>query len=205
MKSVVTIAGHSIGPGLPSFVIAEAGVNHNGSQEMACRMIDVAVSAGADAVKFQTFKASKVISPAAEKAAYQRKTTGEKGSQLEMAQALELSFDDFRALKQYCDSQNIIFLSTPFDEESVEFLQAVGVHAFKVSSGDLTNDRLLRQIARHGKPIVLSTGMSTLEEVRQAFDQLRDSGAEQLVLLHCVSNYPASPASMNLPCSTPSS
>ena len=131
MVAAINIAGRRIGPGQPCFIIAEAGVNHNGDLEIARRLVNVAAQAGADAVKFQTFKAEKVISTRAPKAAYQVETTGSGESQLEMAKRLELSFDSFRELRAYCEQRGILFLSTPFDEESVDFLADLGVPLFK--------------------------------------------------------------------------
>jgi N-acetylneuraminate synthase/N,N'-diacetyllegionaminate synthase len=155
------------------------------------------VAAGADAVKFQTFKADKVISPAAPKAAYQRATTGEYGSQLDIARGLELSYDDFRGLHRYCCERGIMFLSTPFDDDSVDFLAEL-VPAFKVPSGEITNLLLLEHVARHRRPVILSTGMADLGEVRVAVETLKGAGVRDVVLLHCVSNYPASAGSVNL-------
>jgi len=194
----VEIGGRRVGAGNPVFIIAEAGVNHNGKLDLAKRLVDVAVDAGADAVKFQTFKAEKVMTADAPKAEYQKVTTSSEESQLEMAKRLELSFEDFRHLKAHCDRAGIMFLSTPFDEESVEFLDALGVAAFKVPSGEVINHPFLGHIARRGKPILLSTGMSCLGEVDEAVRILRAAGNEQLLLLHCVSNYPAHPADANL-------
>lgn len=192
------IAGQKIGAGSPAFIIAEAGVNHNGDLRMAHELVDVAAKAGADAVKFQTFIAEKSITAAAIKADYQRITTGNEESQLEMARKLELSFDDFRELKLYCDERGIVFLSTPFDLESVDFLHSLGVPALKVSSGDLTNHPLLRRVASKGVPVILSTGMADLDEVEEATEVVRAEGNDRIVLLQCVTNYPADPADVNL-------
>lgn len=198
MLSPVTIAGRTIGPGAPCFVIAEAGVNHNGSLEMAKQLIDAAHAAGADAVKFQTFRSEKVVSPAAAKAKYQVETTGESGAQLEMIRRLELPAEAFRELAAYCRERGILFLSTPFDPESADLLDGVGVPAFKVASGEITNWPFLEHIARKGKPMIVSTGMSEMDEVKSALDVVRRAGNPQLVLLHCVSCYPTEPKSVNL-------
>ena len=198
MLNAVTIAGRTIGPGAPCFVIAEAGVNHNGSPEQAKRLIDAAHAAGADAVKFQTFQAEKVVSPAAAKAKYQVETTGESGAQLEMVRRLELPPEAFRELATHCRKRGILFLSTPFDPESADLLDGVGVPAFKVASGEITNWPFLAHIARKGKPMILSTGMSDLDEVQAALGVVRGAGNTQLVLLHCVSCYPTAPESANL-------
>lgn len=191
------IAGHVIGGGR-CFVIAEAGVNHNGDVARARALVDAAVAAGADAVKFQTFKAERVVSHLAPKAAYQRATTGSGESQLEMVRKLELSQAEFRQLKQHCDAKGIVFLSTPFDHPSVDFLDDLGVPAFKVPSGEITNLPLLSDIASRAKPVVLSTGMSDLDEVDRAITTLASHGCPALAVLHCVSNYPADPRDANL-------
>src|SRR5215208_4566960 len=187
-----------IGPGQPVFVIAEAGVNHNGDLKMARALIDVAVDSGADAVKFQTFQADRLVTPEAPKAAYQAANTGDTESQFEMLRRLELSPEAHRELQSYCEERGIIFLSTPFDEEAVDLLDELGVPAFKISSGDLTNSPLLEHVARKGKPVILSTGMSELSELIEAVSVLNTAGCETPILLHCVSNYPADPAEVNL-------
>lgn len=192
------IGDKRIGPGYPCFVIAEAGVNHNGSQELAEKLVDAAVEAGADAVKFQTFKAEKLISAAAPKADYQKETTGAAERQLEMVRRLEMPSEMTRAVAQYSASRGILFLSTGFDEQCVDLLDEIGVLAFKIGSGDLTNIPLLEFIARKNKPVILSTGMSYLEEVQTAFQALREAGCQELALLHCVSSYPANPEDANL-------
>ena len=182
----------------PCFIIAEAGVNHNGRFESACQLIDVAVVAGASAVKFQTFKAEKLIAPEAPKANYQIVNTGNDQSQLEMVRQLELSYDDFRRLFDYCEKQQIMFMSTPFDEESADFLDQLGMEIYKISSGEVTNLPFLRHIAKKGRPIILSTGMSTLGEIESAVQSIVETGNEKLSLLHCVSNYPVDFADVNL-------
>lgn len=194
----IQVANKLIGPGQPVFVIAEAGVNHNGDLKMARALIDVAIEAGADAVKFQTFSADRLVTTDAPKAEYQLQTTGDAESQFEMLQRLELSADAHRELQSYCHERGIIFLSTPFDEEAVDLLDELGVPAFKISSGDLTNSPLLEYVAGKGKPVILSTGMSELSELIEAVSVLNTAGCENPVLLHCVSNYPADPAEINL-------
>lgn len=191
----LTFGKRVVGTGHPVFVIAEAGVNHNGNVDLAFQLVDAAIAAGADAVKFQTFIASEVITAQAVKAEYQKATTGELESQLEMVQRLELSFGDFRKLKMYCDDQGITFLSTPFDFKSVDFLEGLGVVAFKIASGDLTNHPLLRHVAAKGRPVILSTGMSNMDEVRDALAVLHDA---DVILLQCVTNYPAAAEDINL-------
>ena len=186
-------------PSAPAYVIAEAGVNHNGDTEIARQLIDVAAMSGADAVKFQTFKAKKLVSQSAQKADYQKRTPlGEDGGQLAMLQALELADEEFAELKRYSTSKGVTFLSTPFDEESCAFLDRIEVDCFKVSSGDLTHLEFLQSIARYGRPMIVSTGMAELGEVLEAVDAIRVAGDPPLGLLHCVSNYPAAASDCNL-------
>ena len=198
MRHHIKIGKRSIGPEDPCFIIAEAGVNHNGDITLAKKLIDVAVEAGANAVKFQTFKTENVVTPTAEKAEYQKATTGATESQYEMIKRLELSETDFWDLSEYAKDAGIIFLSTPFDEESVDLLDQIGVPAFKIPSGEITNYPLLKKIAQKSKPIFLSTGMATLGEVEGALNHLKMHGAEEIVLLHCTTSYPAPIASVNL-------
>jgi N-acetylneuraminate synthase/N,N'-diacetyllegionaminate synthase len=190
--------GRRIGDGNPCFIIAEAGVNHNGHLEMAKRLIDAAVDSGADAVKFQNFKAERIVSAAAPKADYQKATTSAAESQLEMIRRLEMSAEMTRSISAYAAARNILFLSTAFDEESVDLLDSLGVPGFKVGSGDLTNLPLLEFIGSKRKPVILSTGMSYLQEVQTAVSTLTGSGCPQIALLQCVSAYPADPAAANL-------
>ncbi|MCL5884139.1 MAG: N-acetylneuraminate synthase family protein, partial [Deltaproteobacteria bacterium] len=197
MKAV-KIEDRWVGEGHPCFVIAEAGVNHDGDIGQAMRLVDAAASAGADAVKFQAFKAEKLATPDAPKAAYQARATDASESQYRMLKRLELSEDDHRKLSDYCRRRGILFLSTPYDEESADFLSGIGIPAFKVSSGDLTNHPFLEHLAGKGKPVLLSTGMSSLPEVGEAIGVLRKAGAKEIVLLHAVSCYPADPADVNL-------
>nr|WP_042331807.1 N-acetylneuraminate synthase [Desulfosporosinus orientis] len=173
-----------------TYIIAEAGVNHNGDILLAKKLIDTAKTSGADAVKFQTFIAKNVVSKNAQKAAYQKQTTGENESQLEMVKKLELSFDDFRELKNYCDKKAISFLSTPFDLESIDFLETLDMPIYKVPSGEITNLPYLIKIARIGKPVIMSTGMSELDEIALALEALQDNGAGTITLLHCNTQYP---------------
>lgn len=190
----------------PCYIIAEAGVNHNGSEEIAFKLVDAAAAAGADAVKFQTFKAEKLVSPKARKAAYQETQTGE-GDQFAMLKALELSDEAHQRLADYCTEQGIEFLSTPFDEESAEFLIELGCRRLKIPSGELTNTPFLRFLAVKGLPMILSTGMATLDEVSEAvalIQQVREEQgfaeplADVLALLHCTSNYPTPLEDVNL-------
>lgn len=192
------IGRHRIGPEHPTFIIAEAGVNHNGSLDMARQLVEAAYAAGADAVKFQTFKAESLVSAAAKQAAYQTRNTGVDESQLAMLKRLELSFSDFRELASYCQTRGILFLSTPFDHESADFLHELGQPAVKIPSGEITNLPFIKYLARKSRPVILSTGMSNLGEVEAAVRTVQEAGNEQLALLHCVSNYPAEPADVNL-------
>lgn len=181
-----------------TFIIAEAGDNHNGSIELAYRLIDEAARAGADCVKFQTFVTEEVISKRAEKAEYQKETTGDGESQFEMVKKLELSFEDFKNLKQYADRKNIIFLSTPFDIPSVDFLESLKVPCFKIPSGEITNLPYLMHIAQKGKPVILSTGMAEMEEIGQAVKILEENGAGKIALMHCNTEYPTPMEDVNL-------
>ena len=194
----VFIGKRAVGPELPCLVIAEAGVNHNGDVEMALRLVDAAVEARADVVKFQTFNSEEVVTPFAPKADYQLQNTGTSESQLDMIKKLELPDDAFRAIQAHCRKRGIMFLSTPFDHRSADLLEEMGVEAFKIPSGEITNHPFLAHIARKRKPLIVSTGMSNLEEVAAALDVIHDAGNTELVLLHCVSNYPASPDNVNL-------
>jgi N,N'-diacetyllegionaminate synthase len=173
------------------FIIAEAGVNHNGSIELAKQLINAAASAGVDAVKFQTFIAEEVVSINAPKAEYQKETTDVSESQYDMIKNLELSRKDHLELIDHAKKRNIIFLSTPFDEKSVDLLVELGVPLIKIGSGEITNHPFLEYIAKKGIPIILSTGMSTLEEVGEAVSAIKEAGCKDLTLLHCTSNYPA--------------
>lgn len=194
----VEIGNWLVGEGEPCFIIAEAGVNHNGDLTLAKKLIDVAKKAGASAIKFQTFKAEEVVTRDAEKAEYQKGTSDAAESQYEMIKMLELSEGNFEELSAYAREKGIMFLSSPFDKGSVDFLDQLGVPAFKVGSGEITNFPLLRHIATKGKPVILSTGMSTLGEVEEALEVIQKEGLEDIVLLHCVSSYPARIEDMNL-------
>ena len=185
------------------FIIAEAGVNHNGSLEIAKKLVDVAVNAGADAVKFQTFMADRLVTAVASRAEYQIVNTGANESQLEMLEKLELSPEMHRELFSYCKRSKIIFMSTPFDEPSVDLLDNLGMQIFKISSGEITNKPLLQHIASKKKPIILSTGMSFIGEVEKAIGWINEIWNKlninpKLTLLHCVSDYPANVEDSNL-------
>jgi N,N'-diacetyllegionaminate synthase len=194
----IEIGGKQIGERHPCFVIAEAGVNHNGSLEIAQQLVNAAVEAGADAVKFQTFTAEKLISATAPKADYQKETTTAAEQQLEMVRRLEMPEQMTRSVAAHAANVGIIFLSTGFDEQSIDLLDDIGVPAFKIGSGDVTDLPLLEFIGRKRKPVILSTGMSYLEEVQSAVETLLTSGCPNVALLHCVSSYPADPEEANL-------
>lgn len=181
-----------------TFIIAEAGVNHNGDKKLAYKLIDVAKESGADAVKFQTFKADRVISKNTQMADYQKKNLGKEDSQIEMIKKLELSYKDFEDLKKYCDEKNIIFLSTPFDEESIEFLDKL-VPYYKIPSGEIVNYPYLKLIAEKNKPIIMSTGMANLSDVEKALDTIYSINQHtEIYLLHCTTNYPTPYEEVNL-------
>jgi len=180
-----------------TYIIAEAGINHNGSLDMAKKLVDAAAAAGADAVKFQTFKTENMVTKYAKKAKYQESTTGV-GSQFQMLKKLELSFQDHKTLHEYCKKQSIAFLSTPFDKESVDLLEKLNITLYKISSGDLTNLPLLDYIARLKKPMVVSTGMGSLGEVEKAINTIEQAGNFDITLLHCTSNYPTMFTDVNL-------
>jgi N,N'-diacetyllegionaminate synthase len=178
-------------------VIAEAGVNHNGDVELGEKLIEAAKSAGADAVKFQAFKAGRLASIGAKKATYQNKIAKE-DSQLEMLRKLELTDDEFRELSDHSRGMGVVFLSSAFDFESADLLDRLGVAAFKVGSGELTNLPLLRYIGGKGRPVIISSGMSTMGEIGEALETVRGAGCDRIVLLHCVSSYPTRIEDANL-------
>lgn len=192
----VSIAGRPVGVGARAFVIAEAGVNHNGDLALAHRLIEAAKEAGADAVKFQAFSTEALATSAAPKAGYQEQTTGP-GSQQDMLRRLELSGDDFKSLQAHC-AADITFLCSPFDDGSLDLLDALGVPAFKIGSGEVSNTPLLARVAGKRLPVILSTGMATMDEVHTAVGVLRANGSAGIVLLHCVTAYPAHYEDMNL-------
>jgi N-acetylneuraminate synthase len=187
-----------IGKGNPCYVIAEAGVNHNGSLDMALELVRKAAEAGADAVKFQTFKAENLVSESAPMAKYQKENLRSNGGQLEMLRKLELTAEEFHHIYTACHDHGIQFLSTPFDMESARLLDGMGVPAFKVGSGEITNLPFLHALASLGKPILLSTGMSDMVEVEAAVSTIRAAGDFPLAIMHCTSAYPAPAESCNL-------
>ena len=179
------------------YIIAEAGVNHNGSYDLACKLVDAAKAAGVDCIKFQTFKSENLVSHSAKKADYQKTTTGD-GSQVDMLRKLELSFDEFLKLKAYCDEKDICFLSTPFDFESIDFLNAIDMTFWKIPSGEITNYPYLVALAKTGKPVVMSTGMCDIREIGEAIKVLKDYGTTEIKLLHCNTEYPTPFEDVNL-------
>lgn len=208
---------------MSTFIIAEAGVNHNGSLTMAKQLVDVARQAGADAVKFQTFKAENLVTKTAQQATYQVENLGESTSQYEMLKKLELSFEEFVELKKYCEEKNINFLSTPFDLESVDFLiDDLQMEMVKIPSGELTNSPFIYEIATKRKPMVISTGMATIDEIHEALsmvafglahksdmelaqiqayygtDEAKELLRKYVTVLHCTTEYPASYDTINL-------
>jgi N,N'-diacetyllegionaminate synthase len=181
-------------------IIAEAGVNHNGSIKLAKKLIDVAAEAGADFVKFQTFKAETLVTQSAEKAEYQKRLTGADETQFEMIKNLELDRAAHEELIDYCKTKDIKFLSTAFDHDSIELLAKLDIPLYKIPSGEITNLPYLRHIGKMEKPIIMSTGMSTLDEVHNALNILIESGAEkeQITILHCNTEYPTPMEDVNL-------
>ena len=180
------------------YIIAEAGVNHNGDPQKALKLVDIAARAGADCVKFQFFEADRLVTKTADRAEYQIRNMDADETQYQMLKRLELRLEDFISIREYCRKKKIDFLITPFDEHAADQLDALEVEAYKVSSGDITNKPFLEYLAGKGKRILLSTGMSTMEEVQKAVRWIRDAGNDDLVLFHCTSNYPAPYESVNM-------
>ena len=178
------------------FIIAEAGVNHNGSLELAYKLVDAAKEADADCVKFQTYITENDTAVNCEKAEYQK--TEQQESQYELLKKLELSFDDFRKIQEYCKKKGIMFLSTPFDIESLKFLEEIHMPIWKIASSEVENFQLLREMAKTHKPIILSTGMCTIEEISNAVDVLKKYGAGEIKILHCNTQYPTPMEDVNL-------
>jgi N,N'-diacetyllegionaminate synthase len=185
------------------YILAEAGVNHNGILDLALKMVDIAANSGANAIKFQTFNSNKLSSKNAKKAKYQKKNLNSNDdSQLEMLKKLELSYEDFRLVFNRCQEKNIDFISTPFDLDSVDFLDNLGVEIYKIGSGDLTNYLLLKKVASKSKKIILSTGMGSMDEVIDSVNFIKKKGCNDIVVLHCVSCYPTAHKDLNLKCIT---
>lgn len=196
--SPLVVGARAIGPGTPCFVIAEAGVNHGGDVAIAHRLVDAAADAHADAVKFQTFDPERLVAQTAAMADYQMRNTGRAGTQAEMLRALVLPREAHAALQSHATQRGLIFLSTPFDEGSADFLESLGVPAFKMASGELTNHPFLRHVASKGRPLLLSTGMADMHEVAMALEAVESAGNPPVGLFHCVTNYPADASDANL-------
>jgi N-acetylneuraminate synthase/N,N'-diacetyllegionaminate synthase len=192
----IEIGGRLIGEGQPVFIVAEAGINHNGSEEIALKMVEAAAQSGADAIKFQSFRTEHLIAPDA--GAPSQVQEGSRLTLFEFFKSLELSAETHRKLKRRADSLGLVFLSTAFDTEMADLLEELDVPAFKIASGDITHRPLLEHVAAKGRPVILSTGASSFDEVRNAAECLRENGAGALALLHCVSAYPANPEELNL-------
>lgn len=180
------------------YIIAEAGVNHNGDVNIAKQLVDAAAEAGVDAVKFQTFKTENLVCKDAKKAEYQTETTDKTESQFDMLKKLELTLDMHRELIDYCKKKKVTFLSTPFDMESIDLLEQLEMEVYKIPSGEITNLPYLRKIGSLGKKVILSTGMSTIQEVQDAVKVLRESGSEDISVLHCNTQYPTPMEDVNL-------
>lgn len=199
MKSIFKIGNFEIKEGGRVFIIAEAGVNHNQKLDLALNLVDVAKDAGADAVKFQTFRAEDVVTELGEMATYQKKNTGEDTSQREMLKGLELPDDFYGTIMKRCEEKGILFMSTPHGgKKSVVFLENLGIKVYKIGSGDLTNYILLDKVAKTGKPIILSSGMATLDEAKDAIEFVKSRGNNQIAMLHSTTNYPTPLKEVNL-------
>lgn len=180
------------------YIIAEAGVNHNGSIDIAKKLVKAAKQAGADCVKFQTYITENLVTTTAKKADYQIHNTQNEDTQYSMLKKLELSFDEFRELKRYCGEMNIDFISTPFDLDSIDFLESLEMKFWKIPSGEITNFPYLKKIANTKLPVILSTGMSSIEEVSSAVDVLKKNGCPDISILHCTTEYPTPVEECNL-------
>lgn len=199
MNKTIIINDKIIGYRQPCFIIAEAGVNHNGELEKALTLVDVAAGSGADVVKFQTYRPEDVVTNKGEMAEYQKKNIGKITNQLEMIRSFWLDEKFYPQILQRCKERGIIFMSTPHGGiKSVDFLETLNVPAYKIGSGDLTNYILLNRVAKTGKPIILSSGMSTMDEVKAAIDYIRSKGSKQIAVLHCTTNYPCPAEEVNL-------
>jgi N,N'-diacetyllegionaminate synthase len=175
----------------PVFIIAEAGVNHNGSLDMALQLVDKAVEIGVDCVKFQTFKAEQIVTASSPKANYQMEVTDREESQFDMLKKLELDMSAFRTIKTYCDKKGIRFLSTPYNSEDADLLHEIGVDGFKIASGQLVETPFLKYVAKFGKQMIVSTGMANMEEVRDAVAAIRSVGNNDIIILQCNTDYPS--------------
>lgn len=199
MKTEFEIGNYLIKENSRVFIIAEAGVNHNQQLDLALKLVDVAAEAGADAVKFQTFKAEDVVTEDGEMASYQKKNMGQQMSQREMLRRVELPEEFYQPIIHRCDERGILFMSTPHGgKPAVKLLESLGVAAYKIGSGDLTNYILLSEVAKTGKPVFLSSGMATLEETKDAIRFVRSRGNNQIAMFHATTNYPCPPEEVNL-------
>lgn len=198
MQNTIIIDNKEIGCSRPVFIIAEAGVNHNGNLETAKNLVIEAKRAGADCIKFQTFKAERVVTEKAPKACYQLEVTDPKQSQLEMLQELELEAEAHKELMKLCRQENITFLSTPYNIEDIDFLEELGVSAFKFASMHIFEPCLLQYAAAKGKPLILSTGMADMAQVKSAVDAIRETGNDRFVLLQCTTDYPSRIEDVNM-------
>ncbi len=199
MSDFVRIEEFKIGRKSPCFIIAEAGVNHNGDIDIAHKLVDAAKLASADAVKFQSFKAEALVTPHSRKADYQLETTQGDNSQLSMLKKLELSTPEQIRLKKYCDEKGILYLCTPYEQDSADLLEHIGVDAYKIGSTDTSNIPFLRYLAKKNIPVLLSTGMSDLGDVEKSVNELKTNGLEgKIIILQCTSEYPAPIADINL-------
>lgn len=192
------IQNHYIGDGFPTWIIAEAGVNHNGDLSLAFDLIHAAKESGADCVKFQTFRADDLVSKSSPKAKYQLETTDPNQTQYAMLKALELKMEDFAKLKSECDKIGICFLSTPYNIWDVDLLEKIGVPAYKIASAMSVEPHLLRHVAKTGKPILLSTGMCTMDEVASTVNTLSETGNDQILVFQCTTDYPSRLEDVNL-------
>lgn len=198
MSNTLQIAGRTVGPGQPAFVIAEAGVNHNGSVDLALKLVDAARASQVDSIKFQTFKAERVATAGAPKAPYQLEVTDPAESQVAMLKALELDHGAYPALMAACREAGLVFMSTPYNEEDIDFLVKLGTPALKLASIHAAEPSILRAAAAPGLPVILSTGMCTMEEVKRAVEVFHGASNNKLVLLQCTTNYPSATADANL-------
>jgi N-acetylneuraminate synthase/N,N'-diacetyllegionaminate synthase len=195
---MIKIDNFTISEDSPVFIIAEAGVNHNGDLDLAIKLIDEAANCGIDCIKFQTFKADRLVTKSAPKANYQLQVTDPDESQMEMLKKLELNFSDYKKLIDHCKLKGLIFMSTPYNIEDIDFLDELDVPAFKVASGQLVELPFLRYMAKKGRPIILSTGMGYLSDVDEAVRAIRTEGNDQIIILQCTTNYPSYEEDANL-------
>jgi N-acetylneuraminate synthase/N,N'-diacetyllegionaminate synthase len=194
----IKIGDRFVGDGYPCYIIAEAGVNHNRSVELAKKLVKAAKDAGADAVKFQTWITEEVMVKNLGKPGYQEEITGNKETQFDMVKRLELTFDETKKVAAYAKKIGIVFLSTPEGKQCTDLLEEIGVPAYKIGSSDMNNYPHLKYVAKKGKPIILSTGMATMEEVKNSVDFIKECGNDQIILLHCTTSYPAKLSEVNL-------